>query len=477
VTRVARGGTDGAHVVVIGGGQAAAQFIEALRFEGHRGAITLVSDESYLPYQRPPLSKEFLAGERTPEWLQYRPPATYADCRVDVRLGRRAVSIDRASRRLHLDDGSTLDYHRLALATGTRVRRLAVPGAEHPAVRYLRTLDDALAVRERLRGARRVVVIGGGFIGLETAAILAKLGRAVTVLETAPRLLPRAGGDVLGRFLLGAHERAGVRVVLGARVTAIAAHDSTRVGEYARAGRGGALAVKCADGVALDADLVLVGIGIVPNDELAIEAGLACDDGVLVDEHARTSDPAIVAFGDCARAPNAFLGHTVRLETVHNAVEQAKTAAATLVGRDLPYRQVPWVWSDQFGWRVQLVGDCSSADVVLRGDPASGRYTAFHYEGDTLRGACAVNRPADFGAARRLLTLGVALARSNAAAPEFDLTRRAPARARPGFARPWPREQARVAARAAGSAQQSTRPAALEPVAGPASLSPPTSAR
>ncbi len=426
-----------ARVVVIGGGQAAAQFVEALRFEGHAGPVTLVSDEPHLPYQRPPLSKEFLAGERTPVWLLYRPESTYRTCAVETVLGVRAVGIDAAARVVELADGRRLPYDRLALATGTRVRRLTVPGADLPAVRYLRTLDDALAIRERLATAQRVVVIGGGFIGLETAAILAKRGPAVTVLETAPRLLPRAGGDVLGRFLHAAHERAGVRVVVGARVTAVRASG----------GGGSGADVVCADGTTHAADLVLAGIGIVPNDELAAAAGLACDDGVLVDEHARTSDPAIVAFGDCARAPNAFLGSVVRLETVHNAVEQAKVAAATLAGRDAPYRQVPWVWSDQFGYRVQLVGDCGAADVVLRGDPASGRYTAFHYDGDALRGACAINRPAEFGAARRLLTLGLPLRREEAASSSFDLATRLPPRRRPGFERGWPREEARVAAR------------------------------
>jgi 3-phenylpropionate/trans-cinnamate dioxygenase ferredoxin reductase subunit len=308
-------------------------------------------------------------------------------------------------------------------------------------VRYLRTLDDALAIRERLATAGRIVVIGGGFIGLETAAILAKRGPAVTVLETAPRLLPRAGGDVLGRFLHAAHERAGVRVVVGARVAAIRA-----------AGAGAEVA--SADGSSHAADLVLAGIGIVPNDELAAAAGLACDDGILVDEHARTSDPAIVAFGDCARAPNAFLGTVVRLETVHNAVEQAKVAAATLAGRDAPYRQVPWVWSDQYRYRIQMVGDCAGADVVLRGDLAAGKFTAFHYDGDALRGACAINRPAEFGAARRLLQLGVALPRERAADAAFALDSLLPPRRRPGFDRSWPREEARVAARAgAGTAR------------------------
>jgi 3-phenylpropionate/trans-cinnamate dioxygenase ferredoxin reductase subunit len=444
------------HALVIGGGQAAAQFVEALRFEGWSGPITLVSDEPHLPYQRPPLSKDFLEGLRTPEWLLYRPAATYRDARVETVLGVRAVAIDRAARHVEFGDGRRLAYDRLALATGTRVRRLEVPGAERPGVLYLRTLEDALAVRERIGTARRVVVIGGGFIGLETAAILAKLGREVTVLESAPRLLPRAGGKVLGDFLQAAHARADVRIVTGAQVTSIEAGalaDATAdaagaLGDAASRDAVAALVVCCADGGRYPADLVLAGIGIVPNDELAAAAGLACDDGVRVDERAVTSDPAIVAFGDCARAPNAFLGREARLETVHNAVEQAKCAAATLAGRDAPYRQVPWVWSDQYRYRIQMVGDCGGADVVLRGDLAAGKFTAFHYEGDMLRGACAINRPAEFGAARRLLQLGVPLPRERAADAAFALDSLLPPRRRPGFDRSWPREVARVAARA-----------------------------
>ena len=424
----------GAHVVVVGGGQAAAQFAEALRFEGHRGPVTLVSEELSLPYQRPPLSKGFLAGQHAVDWLAYRPPDSYADNDVETLLGRTVASIDRSARAVLLKDGTRLGYDRLAIATGARVRRIAVPGSTHDVVRYLRTVEDAQAIRERLTAARRVVVIGGGFIGLEVAATLAGLGRSVTLLESAPRLLPRASGEILAGFLGAVHARAGVRILTGVRIAELRGSDT-------------GVDVLCEDGAIHPAELVVAGVGITPVTELAAACGLACDDGILVDERAMSSDPHIVAFGDCARAPNAFLGGMARLETVHNAVEQAKTAAATLVGRDAPYRQVPWVWSDQYSYRIQMVGDCSAPEIVLRGDVAAGRATLFHYAGAALRGACAINRPAEFGVARRLLQQAVPVSRAVAADAGFDLERLLPARRRPGFEREWPRELARVAAR------------------------------
>jgi 3-phenylpropionate/trans-cinnamate dioxygenase ferredoxin reductase subunit len=422
------------NVVVIGGGQAAAQFVGALRLAGHAGPVTLICEEPYAPYQRPPLSKEFLAGRCTVEWLSYRPEELYRQQGIALELGKTVAEIDRVAQRVRLTSGESRAYDCLAIATGARARRLAVAGADLPEIYYLRTIDDALAIQQRLVSAGRVLIIGGGFIGLETAAVLVRSGRQVTVLESGSRVLRRGGSANLAAYLTEIHTRAGVSLVTEAQVE-----------EIRKLPRG--VMVRCADGSSWEADLIIAGVGVLPNMELARDAGVACEDGVLVDEQAVTQDPRIVAFGDCARAPNAFLGTSVRFETVHNAVEQPKVCAQALLGGDARYSQVPWVWSDQYDLRIQIVGDCSSPDVIVRGDPAAGRFSAFHYCGDALRGACSINRPADFGAARRILQAGATLDRARAADSSYCLDTVVPPRARAGFERPWPRELQRVAGR------------------------------
>jgi 3-phenylpropionate/trans-cinnamate dioxygenase ferredoxin reductase subunit len=293
-------------------------------------------------------------------------------------------------------------------------------------VHYLRTLDDVERIRAGLAGARRVVVIGGGFIGMEVAAVLIQRGHEVTVLEAGARILGRSVDPMTAGFLESEHARRGVRIVTGATIAAIEAD-------------GAAHAVLAADGRRWPADLIIAGVGVAPRVELAAEAGLVCDDGIVVDENALTSDPRIVAAGDCTRHPNARLGRALRLETVHNAVEQARTAAATLCGRDRPYRQVPWVWSDQFDLRFQAVGAADgSARSVVRGSIAARAFAVFMFDGERLLGVNCVNRPHDFAAARRLLNEGVALAPAAAADPGFDLRRLLGPRPRAAFEPPWP---------------------------------------
>lgn len=304
---------------------------------------------------------------------------------------------------------------------------------------YLRTLADADAIKASVAGARRIVIVGGGFIGLEVAAVLAQLGLEVTVLEAAPQLLPRVVAPEVARFLLSEHESRGVRILTGVSVAAIESRTSGLDGTR--------LAVVAADGAAYPADAVIVGIGVVPNVEIAAEASLECEDGIVVDEFARTSDAVIVAAGDCTRHPNVLVGRSVRLETVHNAVEQARAAARTLCGRPVPYQQVPWVWSDQYAFRLQVVGLIEGYDAhVVRGDPRRSGFSVCYFREGRFIGLHAVNRPAEFAAARRMLNGGFMLSMEQAADPGFDLARQALPRLRLEFARPWTPRATRAAA-------------------------------
>ncbi|MET0985646.1 MAG: FAD-dependent oxidoreductase [Steroidobacteraceae bacterium] len=416
-----------AELLVIGGGQAAAQLIEVARQEGFAGSITLVSEEPTLPYQRPPLSKQFLAGGHTAEWLLYRPADFYSKHAVDVRLGRRVQEIDRARCSVHLDDGSSLQFDRLALTVGARARRLEVDCDAHDSLFYIRTLADVQGLRPRLQSPRRIVIIGGGFIGLEAAAVLVQLGHTITLLAAGAEVIPRIATTDISGFLVARHRQHGVNILLGTTVTALRRrHD-------------GSVAVETDTGAAHIADLVIAGIGAVPNVELAASAGLACDNGIVVDTFARTSDPDIVAAGDCTNHPNALLGANLRLETVHNAVEQGRTAGATIAGKELPYVQAPWVWSDQYGLRMQSVGVLDGFNrTVLRGDPARSSFSIFYYRDDTLLAASTINQPLVFGAVRRALNHRVALSPQDAADPRFDLAAFAKNPPQLNFDVPWP---------------------------------------
>jgi len=425
-------GTRTERLVVVGGGQAAVQLIEVARHKGFEGRITLVSEEPLLPYQRPPLSKQYLMGTCGPDWLLYRPERFYERYAVDLRLGRRVVAIDRRAGRVTLADGGLLGYEKLALATGARSRRLAVPGSEGGRVWHIRTRADVDGLRSQLRSARKVVIIGGGFIGLETAAVLSQTGVEITLLVAGSQLIPRVVGADMMEFLMDQHRQHGVRIELHAVVTAL------------EQGREGGFAVCLGDGRRFEADLVLAGIGALPNVELAQEAGLDCDDGIVVDELARTSDPAIVAAGDCTNHPNGLIRRRLRLETVHNAVEQGRTAGATIAGIELPYVQTPWVWSDQYQLRLQSVGIADGYDqTVWRGDAGAGRFSLFYFRAGELLAVNCINQPLVFGAVRRLLNERIALAPAEAADAGFDLSRRLPSKARLDFDVPWPARSAR----------------------------------
>jgi 3-phenylpropionate/trans-cinnamate dioxygenase ferredoxin reductase subunit len=379
------------HLVVVGGGQAAAQAVQSLRQHNFSGAITLVCDEPYLPYQRPPLSKKYLAGELARERLFVRPAAFYAEKGVTLAQGRRAEELDLAARKLRLDDGSAIGYDRLLLATGGRVRRLDVPGVDLPGVHYLRTIADVDAIMAQLTPGARAVLVGAGYIGLEVAATLRQRGFDVTVLEALDRVLSRAVSAEVAAFYSECHRTAGVSIRCGAQVKAF--RGSSRV-----------TAVETTAGQTFDCDVAIVGIGIVPNVELARAAGLACDNGIVVDEFARTADPNVVAAGDCTNHPLPKLGLRVRLESVPSAIHQAKVAAAALIGAPVAFSEVPWFWSDQYDLKLQIVGLSTGYDeVVLRGEPASRSFAAFYLAQGELLAVDAVNSPREFAAGKKLV--------------------------------------------------------------------------
>ncbi|MGE0858333.1 MAG: NAD(P)/FAD-dependent oxidoreductase [Gammaproteobacteria bacterium] len=398
-----------APIVVVGAGQAGQQLCDSLRRGGYEGRLVLVGDEPVLPYQRPPLSKKFLTGALEAERLLLRPASFYEKANVELRLARRVTVIDRAARTLRLDDGEVLAWSGLALTTGTRIRPLTVPGAAEADVHYVRSLADGEALKARLATAERLAVIGGGFIGLEVAAIARELGKQVVLIEAAERLMARAVAPLVSAFYADLHRAHGVEVMLGTGIEAIRGAEGRQV-------------VITTDGREHAVDLVVAGIGVVPNSELAEAAGLACHNGIVVDVHARTSDPAIVAAGDCTWHMNGFLERDIRLESVQNAVDQAKVAAASLLGRDEPYRQVPWFWSDQYDVKLQIAGiGVPHDEAVLRGDPVSRQFSVYYFRAGALVGVDSMNRPAEHMAARKLLGQGVALSPAQAADPAVDL--------------------------------------------------------
>ncbi|GAA2454955.1 NAD(P)/FAD-dependent oxidoreductase [Streptomyces lavendulocolor] len=400
-------------VVVIGAGQGGLDTAAALRGRGYRGRLTLVGDEPVLPYQRPPLSKGFLTGDTAAGDLELRPRAFFAAQDVELVSGTRAAKIDRERRTVLLETGTTLPYDSLVLATGARPRTLPVPGAVSlSGVLTLRGLADAEDLRKRLTGPpRRLVVIGAGFIGLELAATARKLGHEVTVVEAQSRALARALTPTMSSRLVARHAEAGVRILLSREVTALWGSAAGRVE-----------VVELDGAERIPADLVVVGIGVLPNTELAALAELQVGDGIVVDAHLRTDDPDIYALGDCARFPSPHAGRHVRLESVQNASDQAKVVAAGICGDRVPYTAVPWFWSEQYDMRLQIAGLTAGHDeTVLAGDPEGGRFSVFCFREGRLTGVESVNRPADHGIARRLLASGTELTADDVRRPGFDL--------------------------------------------------------
>lgn len=382
-------------IAIVGAGQAAAQAIDSLRREGYAGRLVVIGEERELPYQRPPLSKKYLAGELPVERLQIRPPRFYEEHRVEVRLGRAVEGLDLARRELRLADGEIVGYERLLLATGTMPRRITVPGSELGGVHYLRSIADVDRIRAEIGGARHVVVVGGGYIGLEVAASCRGLGLEVLVLEMADRIMNRVVAPEVSAFYAAEHARHGVSILTGTLVS----HFHADPGEPRRVG-----SVETLDGRTFPADLVIVGIGVVPATGLAAASGLACENGIAVDAHCRTSDPAVYAAGDCASHPSPRYGRRVRLESVDNAFEQAKSAALNMLGKPTVHDRVPWFWSDQYDLKLMIVGLSQDYDqVVLRGDPGARSFACCYLRGRELLAIDCINSPRDYMAAKKLI--------------------------------------------------------------------------
>lgn len=400
-----------AGVVIVGSGQGGFQVAASLRDEAYAGAITLIGDEPGLPYQRPPLSKAYLAGKTQPGQVELRPVAFYAERGIDVIAPERVVGIDRAARRVTLASGKTLPYEHLVLATGARARMPVIAGAELAGIVALRTRADADGLLAYLQQARRVVIVGAGFIGLEVAVVSRQMGQDVRILEFTDRVLKRAVSAESAAFLAQAQFERGVQISLLTGATAYSGSDGRVTG------------VLTTQGETVPADLVVVGIGVDPNVDLARDAGLAVQDGIVVDQRLLTADSSISAIGDCARFPAAYADCALRLESVQNSVDQARCVAARLCGKPEVYAKVPWFWSDQGPNRLQIAGVASVDDsVVLRGDPAMGKFSVFRFRAGRLSAVESINSAGDHMAARKLLANQTPISPGQAADCSLKLT-------------------------------------------------------
>lgn len=408
-------------LLIIGSSQAGVQLAVSLRALGHDGPITLLGEENHRPYQRPALSKEFLQGLITKESLIFRTQEYWDEHRITVVKNERIVRVEKkddGSGTAFARSGATFDFSRLALTVGARARRLQIAGGDLPGVLYLRNADDALELKARVPAAADVVVIGGGFVGLEAAASLTKMGKRVTLLEAGPRLVGRAVGEETSEYLRAHHAERGIDVVLGAQVSRVVARGDAVGG------------VELADGRTVPADIVLVGIGVVPNTELAESLGLDCDDGIRVDRYAVASDGVTVAVGDCANLPNPVPGSPpgdrIRFESVNNAIEHAKVAAYAITGRKEEYAGIPWFWSNQGDLKLQIAGLSRGADRTLvrrHADATSGRekFSVLYYRGDRVIAADCVNAPLDFMAVKAALAARSAIPYERAGDPAVPL--------------------------------------------------------
>jgi len=378
-------------IVVIGSGQAAIQAVMSLKRNEFTGSIKVIGEEDHLPYQRPPLSKDFLLEEYKPERVSLKKKEFYEENGVDLILGKRAESIDTILKEITLSDENKICYDQLIIATGSRVRKLNVPGSDKKGIYYLRDLDDANALKQRLKKNKKMVIVGAGYIGLEVASVAASLGVEVTVIEMANRVMNRTVDPMISSYYQKLHESHGVKIHLDNGLKAFEGGDSVNT-------------VLCSDGLMLEADLVVIGAGVLPNQEIAIEAGLECNNGIMVNEFGETSTAHVYACGDCTNHPNKGLNTRLRLESVHNAMEQSKTVANTIMGNKEPYDQVPWFWSDQYDHKLQLVGIPGDHDeVVMRGLESEQKFLLFYLKNSELIAVNAINSSKEFLICRKLV--------------------------------------------------------------------------
>ena len=378
-------------VVIAGAGHAAGQLVASLRQNKFEGRIVLAGDEAHLPYQRPPLSKKYLAGALDTERLYVKPASFYEEAGVELCLETSVTAINRDEKSLRTADGDEIRYDKLVLALGSRVRRLHVEGAKLRNVHYLRSIADVDGIRDNFDSGRRLVIIGAGYIGLEVAAVAQQSGLDVTVIEMADRVMSRVVSPEISDFYQIEHTNQGVKFRLSTGVSALTGKKRVK-------------SVTTSEGEDIPADLVVVGVGVLPNTELATDAGLDVDNGIVVDDHCRTSDPDVFAVGDCTSHPNTIYDRSLRLESVHNAVEQAKTAAANICGQDVSYSQVPWFWSDQYDLKLQIAGLSEGYDnVVIRGNPAERSFSCLYLKENCLIAVDAINAPRDFVQSKQLI--------------------------------------------------------------------------
>ena len=386
-------------IVIVGGGQAAAQACASLRQFGFEGAITLIGEEAALPYQRPPLSKAYMKGELAEERLYFKPAAWYEDKNIDTVLSVRATKIDRDAQTVEMEHGGSVSYDALIISTGSRPRPLPVDGADLDGVFDLRDLADVERIRPRMIAGQKLVIVGAGYIGLEAAAVARQLDLDVTVLEMADRVLARVTSPIMSEFFDAEHTRQGAKIRTGAMLSALEGND------------GKVTTAVLSDGTRLDADIVLAGIGILPNIELAEEAGITCENGIVTDRDARTNDPRVFAAGDCAARPLVHYGRDGRLESVHNAIEQGKLAAAAIMGKPRPNEDCPWFWSDQYDLKLQIAGLSQDYDdAVVRGDIEARKFAVFYLQNGKLIAVDAINSPPEFIVSKKLIMTGAHLA-------------------------------------------------------------------
>ena len=379
-----------AGMVIIGAGHAAGQAAASLRQEKYTGPITIIGDEAHLPYQRPPLSKAYLSGSQEVERVYLRAEKFYQEKEIDLKLSTRATAIDPDAKAVELEDGSKIDYDKLLISTGSRPRLLNIPGSDLGGIHYLRTIDDVDGIRADMHEGANLVIVGGGYIGLEVAAVGIEQGLNVHVLEMEDRILQRVTTPTMSKYYDELHRGRGVQI-----------HTNTGVTGFS--GDAKVQKVMCGD-TEFAADMVIVGIGIVPNIELAEAAGIICDNGIVVDDHCQTSNPDIYAAGDCTNHPNALLDRRLRLESVPNAMDQARTSASNMLGGDKSYAAIPWFWSDQYELKLQMVGFSADGNrEVLRGDMASNQFAVFYLKDNTVVAADTVNSPKEFMLCKKLV--------------------------------------------------------------------------